>query len=67
MEQLKTYLQTVGLNQREFAERVGVAESHLSNILSGKRNPGRAFIIATDRQTGGLVPASSWFKAEAGE
>lgn len=50
-------------SQRAWAERLGVAQSYLSQILTGARQPGRATIEQIERATAGAVSAAAWFQS----
>lgn len=41
-EETKSDVIKLGMNMRQFAERLGIGKSYLSNILQGKRNPSPA-------------------------
>lgn len=51
--------------QREWAEEFGVSRSFFSEILSGRKFPGRKTISRIEEVTGGKVPASVWFPSSA--
>ena len=36
---LATYMETEGINQRDFAKRAGITQGHLSLVISGDRTP----------------------------
>lgn len=48
-------------SQREWAARLGISQSYLSQILSAVRDPGRDTILQIERATAGEVPAAAWF------
>ena len=43
------------MTQEEFAERIGVAQSHLSALEHGQREPGGAVLLAISREFGKSV------------
>lgn len=45
VEYLKQYKESKNLTNKEFAEKIGVHESTVSRILSGKKGVGYKFII----------------------
>jgi transcriptional regulator with XRE-family HTH domain len=45
-------------NQRQFAAEIGVDESYVSQILSGRRTPRLPILGAIERETG--IPMNSW-------
>lgn len=53
---LKTYLQTMSLRDREaFAKRVGTSAKHLTNVSYGYRPCGESLAIEIERETGRAV------------
>lgn len=58
MQTLKQYLE--GRSKAEFAERIGVSPSQLSQYLSRVRRPGYDRMILIERVTEGQVPVQSW-------
>ena len=58
MQTLKQYLE--GRSKAEFAERIGVSPSQLSQYLSRVRRPGYDRMILIERVTDGQVPVQSW-------
>lgn len=49
-ENLKKLIVDVKLNQKQFAEKMGVAESTLTGYVQGKKPPSIAFLISLKRQ-----------------
>ena len=43
------------MTQEEFAKRIGVAQSHLSALEHGQREPGSAVLLAVSREFGKSV------------
>lgn len=44
-----------------WADDFGISRSYLSEILSGKKQPGRDTIAKINAATGGRVPPAVWF------
>jgi len=44
IERLEAYRKENGLNQRQLAGLMGISESHLSRVLSGKKKPGSKMV-----------------------
>lgn len=55
---LKAYLGRTKLKQYELADLLELTESYLSQLLSGRRKPGRANSLKIEELTG--VPIRSW-------
>ncbi len=66
MNTLSQYLADHGVTQSEFAERVGVKQPTISRLLKPRGRPGVDLAIAIERETGGKVPALSWFAMRGG-
>jgi transcriptional regulator with XRE-family HTH domain len=54
------YVTSSGLTQTAWADRIGVSRSYMSNLLNGKKRPSLEVAVRIERETGGLIPASSW-------
>jgi transcriptional regulator with XRE-family HTH domain len=54
---LRAFFERTGRHQRDIAADVGISESHLSNIVSGKRTPSLAIAKALSQLTN--VPIES--------
>ena len=54
---LVDYLLTSRVKRREFARDVGVSESYISLLISGKRRPSVSVALQIERITGGEVSA----------
>ncbi len=63
MHSLTTFIakQPVRKSTAHWAARFGCSRSHLSGILNGSALPSRDLIQRIETETGGLVPAASWF------
>lgn len=57
-ERLAQYRDRSRLKQYELARLIGVTDSYLSQLLSGRRKPGRDIAIRIEAQTG--IPVQSW-------
>lgn len=62
---LRRFLEREKLSQAAFAQAAGLAESTISNVLSGARGVGLDVAIAIEKATKGGVPAQSWRKRKA--
>lgn len=56
---VKDALAALGMSQNELARRCGVSPAHMSNILSGKRDP-RARLLRRMCETIGKRPEEIW-------
>ena len=54
-ERIKTFRESTGLSQREFAARCGMSQGHLSKIEAGVHHVGRKVAEALELGTGGLL------------
>lgn len=62
---LATYLRTTETRPAAFARRIGVAASTLSGWLNDpRRGPGRANLVAIERETNGQVTARDFAPCE---
>lgn len=57
-ERLAEYRDRSTLKQYELAERLGIHEAYLSQLLSGARRPSRELSLRIEDQTG--IPVRSW-------
>jgi transcriptional regulator with XRE-family HTH domain len=64
-ERLAEYRKRSKLNQRELARLIGITDAYLSQVLSGKRFPGRENALLIERLTG--VPVESWSEPRRGK
>lgn len=60
MDKLKPYLDLANMTPAAFARKAGLTRSHLHDLMSGRRKPSLKVAAAIERETDGLVPASSW-------
>jgi DNA-binding transcriptional regulator YdaS (Cro superfamily) len=61
---LRVYLAKEGTPKHEFAEKIGIGKSALSDILAGRRKPKPATALAIDGHSGGEVSFKSWWAEE---
>ncbi len=52
---LAALLTATGLNQRDFAERVGITEAALSQLLNGVRDPAVSTLLKINKCTGASI------------
>ena len=64
-ERLKQYCERAHLKQYELADLLGITESYLSQLLSGRRAPGRTNALKIEEVTG--VPVRSWSDSSVGK
>lgn len=64
-ERLKRWMERSRINQREAARIIGIHFTHLSQILSGRRNPGLANAVVIERKTG--ISVEAWVPSEEGK
>lgn len=57
---LRTWLKSKGMTQRDFAAEVGLSESAVSHFIKGRIGPSRLVALEIERITGGAVSADSW-------
>lgn len=60
MTKLACYLDAEGINQKDFAALLGVAQGTVSRIASGAKRPGLALAVKIESLTEGKVPVASW-------
>ncbi len=58
---LRKYLDDTGLDQSEFAARVGVSKGSVSLWLAGKIRPDGASALRIQSATGSAVPFPAWY------
>jgi len=46
--------------QLDVAQKLGVSQAYLSQLLSGQRRPSLELAVHIEQMTGGAVPATSW-------
>ncbi len=61
MNLLATWLEEHDVSQDVFADKIGVTQGYISRLVNGERIPGGAIAIAIEKETGGDVPAASWY------
>lgn len=66
MDHLKSYLAAARIKQTDFAAKVGISPSFLSDILHGNRTPSLATAGRIAEATRGKVPVSAWVARERG-
>jgi transcriptional regulator with XRE-family HTH domain len=49
------------LRQTDLAERLDISPAYTSLLLSGKKTPSGDLAARIERETGGAVPAASWW------
>jgi len=57
---LKKYFIASGIKQSDLADRLGISQAFLSQLLNGRRTPSLELAVRIERLTGGAVPAASW-------
>ena len=62
MSKLQTYLHQTGVSGVAFARRIGVAPSHLYEMMHFKKVPSLALAYRIERATDGLVPMQSFIE-----
>lgn len=65
MKSLSEYLNTENVTQKEFADMIGVKQSMVSKLASGKTKPGLALAVLIERKTGGVVSPKCWLEDAA--
>lgn len=64
MDQLQTYLtarKRDGIETKgDFARRIGITQTSLSHLLSGRSYPSLTLAFEIERATDGAVPVSAW-------
>lgn len=61
---LADWLRKSHTNQRDFAQKVGISDGYLSQILAGLRRPKLELLTLIEHLTG--VPVSSWVDKRRG-
>ncbi len=54
------FIRTSGQTRTQWADRLGISRSYLSDILNGNKMPGLVLAAQIERETGGAVMAASW-------
>ena len=65
MTKLSEYLTDHDISQNDFAEKIGTTQATVSRLVSGKVKPGLPLAVLIERETGGIVPPSSWVENKA--
>ena len=60
MTHLASFIASTGKRQADLAKDLSISRSHMSELVSGSKKPGRNLAIAIERATDGAVPVSSW-------
>jgi transcriptional regulator with XRE-family HTH domain len=60
MEQLSTYLTDNSIKQKDFAERLGVSNAYMSQILNGRRRPSFDLMCKIAAESDQAVPLNAW-------
>lgn len=63
-ERLAAYRDRLKYKQYELADLLDLDETHLSQILNGKRRPGLEIAVRIEERTG--IPAESWLLTPRG-
>jgi len=58
-EALITHIDSLYTSRKEFAERIGIDESHLSRLMAGKRTA-TSFVIEAIQKTTGFDFEKAW-------
>jgi transcriptional regulator with XRE-family HTH domain len=51
--------------QLDVAQKLGVSQAYLSQLLSGQRRPSLELAVHIEQMTGGAVPTTSWIDDRA--
>lgn len=63
MKSLRACLDKTGESQAEFARRIGVSKSYMSELLSGGKTPSLSLALKIADATRGSVPVEAWASA----
>jgi len=63
-KRLKIIRKTTGMTQREFASKLGVSHTYISELEGGRRTPSKLFMVAVEHVFG---VNQSWLAAGKGE
>lgn len=66
MSNLITYLDDARISRAELARRLNTSRGYVTDIVTGRRKPGRDMAIAIERETGGAVPVTAWARPVSG-
>lgn len=59
------FIKSSGERQTVWARRIGVSQSYLSSLISGRKEPSLRIAARIERLSNGAVPAASWVPDEA--
>jgi ribosome-binding protein aMBF1 (putative translation factor) len=62
---LASYMDREGINDADFAPRIGRDRSMVNKLRRGRARPTLELAAMIERETGGEVPMASWVGAEA--
>lgn len=62
---IKAYLAEHDISQAEFARRIGCDRSNFHRIMNGPDKPTLKLAVAIERETAGVITASSWLDRQA--
>lgn len=62
--ELSEYLKKHFLTQKEFGRKVGVSQSHITNILSGRKSPSIRLTKRIEEETNGNVGLDDLLRIE---
>lgn len=65
--QLASYLKTLKITDAEFARMIGVNQSTVLRLKRRERRPSLELAQRIFKATGGKVPPTAWFSAEAAQ
>lgn len=61
------FIRTSGQTRSQWADRLGISRSYLSDILNGNKRPGLDLALDIERETGGVVTVKSWARSAVSE
>lgn len=59
------HMDASGLSRTEWAKRLGVSKSYLSQLASGQKRPSLDMAVRIERETDGAVRPCDWIEAPA--
>jgi DNA-binding transcriptional regulator YdaS (Cro superfamily) len=60
MKNLSSYLTDTGTSQTAMASGVGISKTHMSQLVSGARDPSIELALKIERATAGVVAVETW-------
>ncbi len=57
---LKTFIDSSGMTQSEWAQLLEIREGYLSDLICGAKRPSLALAVRIERLTDGAVPIETW-------